>query len=73
MIKGIINGAVRPNLIAAQERYKSACNGGRPMRDDITIEKIKYYQEMGWTLEQIAKELHCSTSTIKNRIKDSDN
>lgn len=72
MIKSIINGAIRPNLIAAQERYKSACNGGRPMRDDVTIEKIKHYQDMGWTLDQIAIELKCSTSTIKNRIKESD-
>ena len=42
------------------------------MRDDVTIEKIRYYQDMGWTIEQIADELKCSTSTIKNRIKDLD-
>lgn len=72
MIKAIVNGTIRPNIIAMQERYKRACNGGRPMRDDVTIEKIRYYQDMGWTIEQIADELKCSTSTIKNRIKDLD-
>ena len=72
MIRAIINGSIRPNIMKAQERYKSACSGGRPRNEDVTIDRIRFLQSNGWTIEQIANELNCSSSTIKNRIREAE-
>jgi uncharacterized protein (DUF433 family) len=42
---------------------------GRPVRVDVTVEASVALYRQGLTLEEIAERLHCTGTTVSNRLK----
>lgn len=76
MIKGVIQGAVMPNIKSAKSRYAAATEngkkGGRP-RKDIDIEKAIELENQGKTQAEIAEEFGVSRNTIGSRLREHKN
>jgi hypothetical protein len=73
MIKGIILGAVAPNIRRAMDRYnKAITDGGKGGRSKIELpmEEIIKLREKGTTLGEIARLYECSVDTVSRRIKE---
>ena len=72
MIRGIINGAVLPNIEKAKTRYSAAIEngrkGGRPAKD-IDMAQVFDLLDQGKTYQQIADIMGVSRNTISNRIQ----
>lgn len=76
MIKGIIQGAIMPNIESSKKRYATATEngnkGGRP-RKEINIEKALELESQGKTQAEIAEEFGVSKNTIGSRLREHKN
>lgn len=65
----IVESFILPNVKAAQSRYDTARNGGRP-RIDIDMARVHSLLDEGKTYKEIALEFGVSDRTIQNRLKE---
>ena len=65
----IIESFILPSVKAAQSRYDTARNGGRP-RKDIDMARVHSLLDEGKTYREIGLEFGVSDKTIQNRLRE---
>ena len=73
MIRGIVEGAVKPNIKASQQRYEKAVEGGKKggrKKIELPMEEIQELLESGRTQKEVAKLYGVSAETIRRRLKE---
>lgn len=65
----IVESFILPNVKAAQSRYDTARNGGRP-RKDIDMARVHSLLDEGKTYREIGLEFGVSDKTIQNRLRE---
>lgn len=68
-IKDLVDSFIVENIKAAQNRYNSARNGGRP-KINIDMARVHSMLNDGRTYTEIGKEFGVSEKTIQNRLKE---
>ena len=71
MIKGIIEGAISPNVKAAKKRYEEAVEvgkkGGRPKKE-MDLDVLKQMRDDGKSLRELGEYFGVSKDTISRRL-----
>ena len=73
VIRGIVEGAIRPNIKASQQRYEKAVEGGKKggrARIELPMEENTELLKSGRTQKEVAELYGVSDDTIRRRLKE---